>query len=312
MNARNRVRLFQRAVARYGLFASAWLFDRLPLWAVNMIAKVFLITGYTFTMRQRRIARKSLEIAFSGEKTDAQITDIIRKCFFNFGRGMVEMIYCLSHPEMIEKKVTFQGLEKVDKALKEGRGIIAVTAHFGNFPLMMLAFANRQYKVSCVIRPTRDNEVEEYLSRKRSQVGLKTVYAKPTRTTVTESLKVLRNNEILFIPIDQNFGSNGGVYVDFFGRKAATATGPVVFAHRTKAPIVPMFIIHKNDHEHLVIVEDPITLEEGKDEQDTLLINTSRITQLIEQYIRRYPHEWAWMHRRWKSRPYFIEYVPNA
>ena len=61
-----------------------------------------------------------------------------------------------------------------------------------------------------------------------------------------------------------------------------------------------------------MIIEKPIRLEEGKDEKETLVINTSRITQLIEQYIRRYPHEWAWMHRRWKSRPYFIEYVPNA
>ena len=225
---------------------------------------------------------------------------------------MIEMIYCLSHPEAIDKKVSFQGLEHVDKALQEGKGIIAVTAHFGNFPLMMLAFAHRHYKVSCVIRPTRDDEVEKYLQRKRNQVGLRTVYAKPARHTVTESLKVLRNNEILFIPIDQNFGSNGGVYVDFFGRKAATATGPVVFANRTKAPILPMFIFHKNDQEHQVIIEEPIRLEQGKDEKETLVINTSKITQLIEQYIRRYPHEWAWMHRRWKSRPYFIDYLPNA
>ena len=129
---------------------------------------------------------------------------------------------------------------------------------------------------------------------------------------VTDSLKVLRDNEILFIPIDQNFGSDGGVFVNFFGQKAATATGPVVFANRTKAPIIPMFIIHEDEDRHKVIIEPPLVLEEGRDEKETLYINTSKLTNLIEHYIRLYPYEWAWMHRRWKSKPYPLKYVPNA
>jgi KDO2-lipid IV(A) lauroyltransferase len=303
MNSRQRTRLFQRALARYGLFASAWLFDRLPLWAVELISGAFLFLGYTFTIRQRRIARESLRIAFEGAKTEEEIAQIIKKCFFNFGRGMIELLYCMSHPHLINEKVSFEGLERVDKALAQGKGIVAVTAHFGNFPLMMLAFAHRRYKVSCVIRPTRDEKMERFLHRKRAQAGLRTVYAKPRREAVMESLSALRNNEILFVPLDQNFGSEGGIYVDFFGRKAATATGPVVFANRTKAPIIPMFIVHEDNGRHRIIIEEPIILEQGKDEQDTLYINTSRITQLIEAYIRRYPYEWAWMHRRWKSQP---------
>lgn len=312
MNSKNRVKIFQRALARYGLFTCAWLFDRLPLWMVNIISKVILFIGFTFTARQRRIANGSLRIAFRDEKTQQEMDAIIKKCFYNFGRGMVELLYCMAHPPCIDKKVSFEGLEHVQHALNEGRGVIAVTAHFGNFPLMMLAFAHRKYKVSCVIRPTRDEEVEAFLYKKRNQVGLKTVYAKPPRHTAAEALRVLRNNEILFIPIDQNFGSDGGVFVDFFGQKAATAPGPIVLANRAGAPIIPMFIIHQDGDKHKVIIEKPLKLVEGKDEKETLHINIFNLTQLIEKYIRLYPHEWAWMHRRWKSKPYSLRFCPNA
>jgi KDO2-lipid IV(A) lauroyltransferase len=312
MSSKKNVKLFQRALARYGLFACAWLFDKLPLGMVNVISRVFLFIGYHCTIRQRRIAKESLNIAFRGQKSATEIQEIIKKCFYNFGKGMVEMLYCMSHPQLIDEKVSFEGLEHVDNALNEGRGIIAVTAHFGNFPLMMLSFAHKKYKVSCVIRPTRDEGVEAFLHKKRTEAGLKTVYAKPRRHTAAEALKVLRNNEILFIPIDQNFGSDGGVFVDFFGQKAATAPGPIVFANRTKAPIIPMFIVHEEGDKHKVIIERPLELTEGRDERETVFINLTKLTQLIETYIRKYPYEWAWMHRRWKSKPYPLRYCPNA
>jgi KDO2-lipid IV(A) lauroyltransferase len=108
---------------------------------------------------------------------------------------------------------------------------------------------------------------------------------------------------LLFIPIDQNFGSGGGVYVNFFGHKAATAIGPAVFALRTGAPILPMFIIRQDDATHKIIIEPPIKVESQDDENETVTAVMAKITSVIEQYIRRYPQEWAWMHRRWKSRP---------
>ena len=147
------------------------------------------------------------------------------------------------------------------------------------------------------------NKAEEYLLEQRTKMELKTVYAVPRRECVSNSLKVLRENELLFIPLDQNFGSDAGVFVDFFGQKAATATGPVVFALRTKAPILPMFIIRETEDRHKIIIEPPLVLEEHAHEEEMISMNTAKLTRIIERYIRRYPHEWGWMHRRWKSRP---------
>lgn len=303
MLLKQQIKIFKRTLARYGLFFFARVFDRLPYGLVRSLMHALIAVGFRLTIKQRQIARESLGIAFGQEKTPEEIERIIHQCFKNLGKGMVEMLYFMSHPDLTERKVFFEGKEHLDKALAQGKGVIALTAHFGNFPLMMLYCARQGYKVNAIIRPTRDEELERYLLRRRSESGVKTIYAVPRRECVLNALKALAHNEILFIPLDQNFGSHGGVFVDFFGQKAATAAGPVVFARRTGAPIVPMFIVRQDDDTHKIIIEPPFPLEEGPDENAVIYFNIARITQLIERYIRRYPHEWGWMHRRWKSKP---------
>ncbi len=303
MDFNKKIKIFKRNLARWALFFSAWIAGKLPLRALRAVMGVLMAIAFQFIIKQRRIAQESLTIAFGNEKSPQEINRIVKDCFENLGEGMVEMLYFLDHPQDVFGKVSFEGQEHLDRALKEGNGAIAVTAHFGNFPLMMLYCALSGYPTNAIIRPARDQVLEEYLLRKRIEIGLKTVYAVPRKDCVSNSLKVLRNNELLFIPLDQNFGSDGGVFVDFFGQKAATATGPIIFALRTKAPILPMFIVRQKGNQHKIIIESPLILEELANEEGMILVNTAKITKLIEQYIRRYPHEWGWMHRRWKSRP---------
>jgi KDO2-lipid IV(A) lauroyltransferase len=93
------------------------------------------------------------------------------------------------------------------------------------------------------------------------------------------------------------------VFVNFFGREAATATGPVVLALRTEAPIVPLFIVRGKDNRHKIIIEEPLEIEKKDTQEETLRFNIQKITSVIEFYIRKYPQEWGWIHRRWKSRP---------
>ena len=303
MNSNKRLKMFQRTIARYGLYSSAWLFQRLPYGFVKFITSVLLAIAFQCTIRQRKIAEESINIAFGDEKSPEEKKEIIKKCFENFGRGMTELLYYLAHPQAVDDKVVIEGKEHLDAAVAKGKGVVAVTAHLGNFALMMLVLARQGYKTSSIIRPARDEELSEYLHKKRTEVGLGTVFAIPRRECVSNSIKVLRDGSLLFIPIDQNFGSGGGVYVDFFGQKAATATGPAVFAMRTGAEILPMFILRQENDRHKIVIEPPISLETGEDEKETITLAMTKITSLIEQYIRRYPHEWAWMHRRWKSRP---------
>ncbi|MBF0522109.1 MAG: lysophospholipid acyltransferase family protein [Candidatus Omnitrophica bacterium] len=303
MDSKKIVRSFQRALARNALYFFGWFFRWVPYSIMRGITFVFLKIGFVFMIRQRRIAEESLHIAFGKEKSEKEIKQIIRRCFDHFGLGMVEMLFFMAHPKMLGKKVQYEGLEYLDQAVAKGRGVIIVTAHFGNFPLLMFSLAKKGYAVNAIIRPARDEKLEADLLRRRTEEGLKTIYAVPRRECVTSCLKALRNNELLFILLDQNFGNGSGVFVDFFGEKAATGTGPVVFSLRTQAVILPMFIIREKGDFHRVIIEPPLELISGKTEDETLLVNTAKITQIIERYIRKYPHEWGWMHKRWKTKP---------
>ncbi|MDP8265279.1 MAG: lysophospholipid acyltransferase family protein [Candidatus Aceula lacicola] len=296
-----RIKKFERAVARQALYVFTFILTHLPYSVVCFLAHAFISAGFLLLGEKKRNAIESLHIAFAGEKSEDEIKNIFKMCFRNFGKGMIELIYFMAHPKMIKEKVVFENKHYLDEALSQGKGVIAVSAHFGNFPLMLLRVAQEEYPTNAIIRSARDKKVEQYFQKLRTDLGLKTIYSHPRQVCVTDSIKALRNNEFLFIPLDQHFGSGGAVFVDFFGEKAATATGPAVFAMRTKAPIVPIFIVRQKDDTHKIIVEKPLSLEQCGNEKETIQVNIARITNVIEQYIRRYPEEWGWMHRRWKK-----------
>ena len=303
MNIKDQIKIFKRAMARNGLFFFTAVLTRLPYGLVQLVTHALTAIGFCFTIRLKQIARESLQIAFGQTKNKAELDMIIRQCFENLGQGMVELMYFMAHPSMIKEKVVIEGREHLDQALREGKGVVAVSAHFGNFPLMLLKLAREGYKTSAIIRPTRDAEIEKYFLQQRTKLGLNTIYSQPRKQCVDNTIRLLRNNELVFIPLDQNFGNGAGVFVDFFGQQAATATGPIVLAQRTGSPILPMFIIREKGDMHRVIIEPPLQLEKQGSDDEMIYANISKITKLIEEYIRKYPHEWGWMHRRWKSKP---------
>ena len=291
----------KRALARNSILFCSWLIARLPFFLIRGFLQFFLSVMFTFTVRLRRIARESLRIAFGPEMPEQRIEQIIQGCFTTIRQGIIELMYYSRFPGRVTRVVTVEGRGHLDAALRQGKGAICVTAHFGNFPLMMLALSQMGYPVSVIMRHTRDHKVAAEIRRVMDRVGVQTIYTKPQRECVTASLKTLRENGVLFVLLDQHFGADGGVYVDFFGRKAATAIGPLVFSSRSGAPILPTFVIRQADGQHKIFVEPEVVLEKRETEEETNFVNISRITNIIEQYIRRYPHEWGWMHRRWKS-----------
>jgi len=269
---------------------------------IYVFARSIAILAYVLVPKKRKIALESLTIAFGREKTHDQIKEISKECFICMAKGGVEVIYLTDKPRFLEERVQIIGKENLDAALAKGKGIVLVSAHFGNFPIMLARLGQKGYKVSAIMRPMRDQRVERLFVDKRSNFNIKTIYSQPRKACIEATIRTLRNNELIFILLDQNFGT-GGVFVDFFGKKAATAIGPLVLARRTDAAIVPCFIIRQKDNTHKIIIEPEFRLEEKADYQETLVFNIQRLTSIIEEYIRRYPEQWGWIHRRWKSKP---------
>jgi len=260
------------------------------------------LLGYTIAGKQRRIALESLTIAFGQEKPRAQIKQIAKDCFVSIAKSGVEILYLLGKPELFKKYIVLSGQEYLETALAKKKGVVLVSAHFGNFPLLLGKLSIEGYKITTIMRPMKDKKTEGFFRGKRNKLNIQTIYSQPRNVCVENTLRMLRQNGMVFIPMDQNFGS-AGVFVDFFGTKAATATGPVVLARRTGAAIIPCFIVRQQDNSHKVIFEPELALEEGKTPEEAVFVNTQKLTGIIESYIRRYPAQWSWIHRRWKSKP---------
>jgi Kdo2-lipid IVA lauroyltransferase/acyltransferase len=291
-----------RFAAWVGLKVCSLIMKVTPPRGVYAFARVLGTCGFRLIGRQRRIALNSLAIAFGKEKTGAEIERIARDCFILMAKSGFELLFLMDKPELVEKKVQIVGKDYLDKSLMRGKGVILVSAHFGNFPLLLARLALAGYKAGGIMRPMRDTRAEKIFMDARNRFNIRTIYSQPRNVCVKNTIQALRDNELLFIPLDQNFGS-GGIFVDFFGTKAATATGPVILAQRTGAAMLPCFIVRQPDDSHQIIFEPPIDVSKDSRDGSTLQATVQKLTGIIEFYIRRYPAEWGWVHKRWKSRP---------
>lgn len=258
--------------------------------------------GYHFAFKHRKIAVDSLTKAFGKEKSHQEIERIARGCFSSMAGTAIEFFMFMQFPERLRSFVEIEGVENLDKALSEGKGVVALSAHFGSFPLLLSKLAMEGYKIHSVLRHMRDKKLDEMFEKKRNMMKVGSIYTQPRKECVNRSLKVLRDKEILFVQLDQNFGT-GGIFVDFFGRKAATAVGPVIFSIRTGAPIVPMFIYRIEGPRHKIVIEPPVEVKKDAERDEMVFEAVSKFTKLIEEYIRKYPQEWGWIHKRWKAQP---------
>lgn len=295
---------FLRAAGRNVFFTIRWVVSRLPYQVFRFLTPFFVVIGKYFVKKKKRVILKNMHTAFGCKKTEQEISVIVDSYFESIGSSMVELVYFLDHPKEIVDKVIIEGEENLDKALKNGRGAVLLSAHFGNFPLMFGRIALAGYKTNYIMHKMKDEQFGKYIFDLSNKNGVRAIYSLPVRQCVELSLKSLRNNQILFILLDQNYGRAGGVFVDFFGHPAATATGPVILSHRSGAPILPAFIVRDGPCRYRITIDPPVMFEAAPYGQLELVRNTAQLTKIIEGYIRRYPHEWAgWMNRRWKSKP---------
>ncbi|MFH1692600.1 MAG: lysophospholipid acyltransferase family protein [Candidatus Omnitrophota bacterium] len=291
-----------RMFRRYALFFMRGIVRWAPFWVFKAFCPFFIFVGNFFFRKKKMIVRENLLTAFEGEKTPEEVGDLVGKYFRHTLSGMVDFIYFLDRPAKIVEKVQIEGVNYLDEALSRRQGVIMLSAHFGSFGLMFLRMGLGGYKTNFIIRPMRDKQMGNFITSYAAQHGVNTIYALPFRQCVEMSLKALRRNELLFILLDQNYSEEAAVFVDFFGRPAATATGPVVFSARTQAPILPVFITGNMKCGYKITIDAPVVFEQ-KDPELHLECSTAQLTKLIEDRIRLFPCEWGgWMHRRWKTR----------
>ena len=290
---------------RYRLeYALAWVLLKLvgalprPLARAAGISIAWMV--YLLHRKLRRVGMRNLELAFP-EKTRRERKKILRGVFTSLGRQVAEVCLFPKYTrENVSKTVVYEGFENFERALARGKGVLFLTGHLGAWELSAFAHSLYGYPLSIVMRPL-DNPYLDRLTRDyRTMHGNKTVDKDFARGLIA----AMRKGETVGVLMDTNMIATQGVFVDFFGIPACTASGVARVALKTDAAVVPGFTIWDPVLQKYRLRFDPaVELTRTGNTESDVIANTAKFTNVIEDYIRHYPDQWLWVHRRWKTRP---------
>jgi KDO2-lipid IV(A) lauroyltransferase len=285
---------------------------RIEYWAVrSLIAAVRLMPAsvvdgcggllgrafYAFDRAHRRVAERNVAAAFPG-RSAAERRRIVRGAFAHFGRLLFQLLkFSTLSTEAMLARVEFDGEDRVRSAYAHGKGVLFVTGHFGYWELQAMVHALRLRPMAVMARALDNPALNELLERMRTRTGNSVIYRQGTMRRV---LRQLHAGEGVGVLIDQHIQSRDAIYVDFFNRPAATTSAVAALALRTGARVVPLFALPLGGGRYRMIYEHPIE-PPPDDDDDQIHEFTQRCTDVLEMYVRRYPHLWLWMHRRWRD-----------
>jgi Kdo2-lipid IVA lauroyltransferase/acyltransferase len=257
--------------------------------------------AYTFGGRLRRTGERNLELAFPGISEDERAS-ILRGCFKSLGRLLGEFSqFPHTTPESLRQIIEFEGLENLEAARAQGRGVIVFTAHLGAWELLSFALSAFGYPMSFLVRRIDNPQVEHLVEKTRTRFGNRSI---DKRAAARPIMRVLRQGDIVGILIDLNTHQHEGVFVNFFGIPASTTTSLAKLALRTEAAVIPFFMPwDKQRQRFLMRIDPPLAITRTGNEDDDVRRLTSLFTSVIEGYVRRYPDQWLWIHKRWNTRP---------
>ncbi len=278
---------------RFVLLLSRLLPYRFGVWTGGM----FGCAAFFLLPKERNRAISHLRTVFSG-KGEPWIRRTARQCFINLGKSMLEVML-ITQPRLLAT-VTVEGTEHLQRALKQGRGVVFVTGHIGNWELMGHTVAALS-SLSVVAAPIKPEAVNEIIVGLRARMGVRTILrGRPGASR--ELIRVFKENRILGILIDQDTDVEGA-FVDFMGRPAWTPTAAASMAIKFSAPLMFGYIQRDRDNRHRVKIEGPVELVRTGNEEQDIKENTAVLTKKIEEAVMQNPEQWVWMHRRWRRQP---------
>lgn len=250
--------------------------------------------------RHAAVAADNLRRAFP-DWTEERIWQTARGVYSHFGAVLLDILWMDGRPvEALRKAFTFEGTEHMRTALARGRGVIVVTGHVGNWESHGVVHGSLFGPMGLVARPLDNPDLDRRLCRFRERTGNPVIYK---RRALVQVMKALRDRKAVAILVDQNVQEQDGIFVDFFGRKAATTTVAAALAVKTDCALVPAYTILGPDGRYRAIYEPAIAWQATGDRQADVAVLTQAVTARIEAWVRETPEQWLWIHRRWKTQP---------
>jgi len=257
---------------------------------------------YYLIPSRRWDAMAQLKAAFCDSGMELDEVRVVKDLFRNLGRTFMEIA---AIPKIdrayVDRWITIApgSRERLEAALAYGKGVIFLTAHFGNWELIGLTGALHGYPVLVLARQQGWPRLNQLLNTYRQSKGCRVI---GKGFPIRELIRGLKQGKMVGILADQDAGKHG-MLSPFFGRLASTAVGPFALALNTGAPILPVFMVRQRGPAHLLTVEEPIAFADTGSLEERIQGGVAAYLAVLERYVRQHPAQWLWVHRRWKSTP---------
>jgi Kdo2-lipid IVA lauroyltransferase/acyltransferase len=280
------------------------IFGIIGMFPLRTSMKIGKMTGNllaSLVPKLKKTANKNLELALP-DLSDDEKSKILQGCLQSLGRqlGLVSHFKKFSH-EDVRNLVEINGREIFEKAHAQGKGMLLFTGHFGSwevFNLLPLAFG---YPMNLLVRRIDNAKVEAFVDSFRTFFGGKTI---DKTKSARAMFRLLENGEMLGVMADLNAQEREGVFVDFFGLPASTTASIARLALKTDAVVMPVFAVWNEEKQKYVVhLETPIEFVKTENDDENIAVLTQKITSEVEKYVRKYPEQWMWIHKRWNTRP---------
>ena len=273
----------------------------LPHALATRVATLASIGLFACLPRLRRTGLRNLELAFP-ELSLSERRVILQHSFENFGRLIADFAqFPHATPADLAARMETSHFEARYQAAKAtGRGIIFVAAHLGNWEMLAFALSAIVEPTAFLARPLDNPLLDRYTSKIRSRFGNRPINK---RNSVLEGMAILDAGGTLGILADVNTLQRDGVFVPFFGHLACTTRAVAMLALRTKALIVPICCVWDKSRYRVLVGETVEAVRTASYAKKNIIDTTALYTAEVEKFIRAYPEQWIWVHRRWKTQP---------
>ena len=242
------------------------------------------------------IIKKNISRVLNLDMGDPEVHRIAVRIFINWGKNVVDFLrHRIISRETLRSRVSLEGVEYLDEALKEKKGVVIISSHIGNFEWGACRLAVDGYKIWGVTLFRKSERTNRFFQANRMTKGFKTLYI----NKIIHIFRHLKNNEIMAIPSDWAPTGKASRHFKFFGRMAVLPTGALQIALRSGAPLVPSFIWRDGKYTHHLVIRKPIELDREGDKEELISKNMDKLIAVMESHIREHITEWELFHDIW-------------
>ncbi|MCF7908753.1 MAG: lysophospholipid acyltransferase family protein [Candidatus Omnitrophica bacterium] len=256
-----------------------------------LFAKIVALSNfYLFVKDKRNIDYNLGAIVFDPKERRRQVKNV----FINFSYYLADFFrYPKLNEAFIKKYVKVIGLDNLGSVIDQHKGVIALTAHLGNYELAGAVISLLGYPVSAVALPHKDKRINNFFDHRRNMVGMQVI---STGSAVRGCFSALKTGRVLGLLGDKDF-SGGGLKLEMFSRQAKLPRGAAFFALKTNTPIVPVFFVRVDKYFYHLIIDKPIFLNKDTESDEVTIIN--KYIAVLEKYLKQYPGQWYMFDRYW-------------